>query len=189
MGANTVTGFYFTKYCNQDMARQVNLDHQDIYYLRYAEVLLIYAEAKFKLGQLTQDVLDATVNKLRDRVNMHPMILTELAAWGMDVETELHRERRVELALEGMRLFDIYRWKEGDRMGMPVTGPKAQIIINELGANPYESNGIDANGDVIYEKSVKEGGGRNFDPAKHYLWPIPNSERINVPALTQNPGW
>jgi len=188
-GANSRTGFYYTKYNNQAIATQTNRDPNNIELLRYAEVLLIYAEAKFKMGQLDQAVVDLTINELRERVQMHPMILTELTAWGMDVETELRRERRIELAFEGMRLFDIYRWKEGERMGMPVTGPKASICISQLGQNPYASNGVDENGDIIFEKSVVQGGGRNFDPAKHYLWPIPNSERIKNPELSQNPNW
>lgn len=191
-GANTLTGFYFTKYCCPAYANQQGKDVNNIHIIRYAEVLLIYAEAKLKMqGNLTQDQIDMTINKLRDRVGMHRMILSELASWGMNLETELHRERRIELALEGMRLFDIYRWKEGERMGMAVTGPKASILINQLGANPYASNGIDENGDVIYEKaSTSEGdAGRRFDPAKNYLWPVPNAEIVKNPDLGQNPGW
>lgn len=188
-GANSVTGFYFTKYCDPSVATATNKDDNDIIVIRYAEVLLIYAEAQFKLGNLTQEIIDQTINKLRDRAGMHRMILSELNGWGMDVETELHRERRIELAFEGMRLFDIYRWKEGARMGKAVTGPKASICISQLGANPYASNGADENGDIIYEKSTAEGGGRNFDPAKHYLWPVPNSEILKNANLKQNPGW
>lgn len=191
-GANTLTGFYFTKYCCPSYVNMLNQDINDIHVIRYAEVLLIYAEAKFNIqGTLTQDQIDATINKLRDRVGMHRMILTELNAWGMDLQTELRRERRIELALEGMRLFDIYRWKEGDRLAKAVTGPKESILIKQLGKNPYISNGVDENGDVIYEKASLTTGdsGRTFDPSKNYLWPIPNSELIKNPNLKQNPGW
>src|SRR3546814_12113607 len=83
--------------------------------------------------------------------------------------TESRRERHWELAFEGMRLFDIYRWKEGERMGLPVTGPKLEIVVNELGGNPYADNGVDEHGDIIYERSVAQGGRRNFDAAKPYL--------------------
>jgi hypothetical protein len=188
-GSNTNTGFYFTKYCDPSVANITNGDFKDIEVLRYAEVLLIYAEAKFKLGQLTQAVVDATVNQLRNRVGMHNMVLTELATWGLDVEKELHRERHIELAFEGMRLFDIYRWREGARMGKPVTGIRASICISQLGANPFASNGVDAHGDIIYEKSTAEGGGRNFDSSKMYLWPVPTSEITKNPNLVQNSGW
>ena len=188
-GANSMTGFYFTKYSDQDIALNTNRDYNDIHVFRYAEILLIYAEAKFEMGQFDQAVADATINKLRERVNMHPMRLDELAAWNMDVETEIRRERHVELAFEGMRLFDIYRWKEGERMGLPVTGPAEHIMLNELGGNPYADNGVDAHGDIIYEKSTQGGGVRNFDPNKHYLWPVPNSEIIKNPNMSQNPNW
>src|SRR3546814_10065876 len=124
-------------------------DLKDIVVLRYAEILHIDAEAKFQLGQFDQSVADETINELRERVGMHPMRLDELAAWNMDVETEIRRERHVELAFEGMRLFDIYRWKEGERMGLPVTGPKLEIVVNELGGNPYADNGVDEHGDKI----------------------------------------
>ena len=191
-GANTKTGYYFTKYCSPAYANQTNKDINDIHILRYAEVLLIYAEAEYNLnGTLTQDQIDKTINKLRDRAGMHRMLLSELTTWGMDLETEVRRERRVELAMEGMRLFDIYRWKEGERMGMAVTGPSASVLIKELGSNPYASNGLDENGDVIYEMaSVSTGdAGRVFDETKHYLWPVPETELIKNPDLGQNPGW
>ncbi len=191
-GANTLTGFYFSKYCCPVYVSQTNKDVNDIQILRYAEVLLIYAEAKLNVqGNLTQEQIDKTINKLRDRAKMHRMILTELKDWGMDLRTEVYRERRIEMALEGMRLFDVFRWKEGDRMGMAVTGPSASILINQLGKNPYSSNGIDENGDVIYEKASTSAGdaGRIFDPTKHYLWPIPDSEVLKNPNLGQNPGW
>lgn len=191
-GANTWTGFYFTKYCAPAYAEQYNKDVNDIHIIRYAEVLLIYAEAMFKKnGTLTQDQIDKTINKLRDRVGMHQMILTELSAWGMNLETEIRRERRIELALEGMRLFDIFRWKEGDRMGMAVKGISEALMLSMFGKNPYAANGIDENGDIIYEKaSTSEGdAGRRFDPTKHYLWPVPNDELIKNPNLRQNPGW
>jgi starch-binding outer membrane protein, SusD/RagB family len=191
-GANTLTGFYFTKYCCPAYVSQTNKDINDIHMIRYAEVLLIDAEAKFNIqGTLTQEQIDLTINKLRDRVGMHRMILSELGAWGMDLKTEIRRERRIEMAMEGMRLFDIYRWKEGERMGMAVTGPKASILISQLGKNPYASNGIDDNGDVIYEKASASVGdaGRRFDPAKNYLWPVPSAEVIKNPNLGQNPNW
>src|SRR3546814_272514 len=74
-GANSMTGFYFTKYNDPDVALNTNRDYKDIVVLRYAEILLIYAEAKFKLGQFQQSVADETINEIRERVGMHPMRL------------------------------------------------------------------------------------------------------------------
>jgi hypothetical protein len=93
---------------------------------RYAEALLIYAEARAELGELTQADLDLTVNKLRDRVNMPHLSLDPgytdpngdfTAARGYEgvpvsnILQEIRRERRVEYALEGFRFNDLKRWR------------------------------------------------------------------------------
>jgi hypothetical protein len=191
-GANGLTGFYFKKYNTPELAGSTNKDHNNINIIRYAEVLLIYAEALFNTqgGTLTQDQIDRTINQLRDRVGMHPMRLNELQAWGLDLETELHRERRIEMSMDGMRYFDVLRWKEGEKfLGKAMVGPSLTVCLNDLGKNPFSANGVDEFGDIIYEKSVAEGGIDYFDPNKHYLWPVPYAERIKNQALGQNPGW
>ncbi len=98
----------------------------DVPVLRYAEVLLIYAEARAELGKLTQDDLDKTINVLRDRVGMPHMSLSPStdavqAARYSNISTsqsaellEIRRERRVELAMEGYRYDDIMRYGAGD---------------------------------------------------------------------------
>lgn len=190
-GANARTGFYFKKYNDMQIAGNYNLSHNNLNVLRYPEVLLIYAEAMYQLnGTLTQDQIDYTINKLRDRVGMHRMKLDELKAWNLDLWTEIKRERRIEMVLDGMRYADVMRWREGElRFGRAITGPSERVCINDLGANPYPDTGVDEFGDIIYEKSRAEGGPRYFDPAVHYLWPVPYAERIKNPLLGQNPGW
>ena len=190
-GANGLTGFYFKKYNDPNIAGNYNLSHNNLNVIRYAEILLIYAEAQYKInGTLSQAEIDYTINKLRDRVGMHQMILTELSQWNLDLWTEIKRERRIEMTLDGMRYADVMRWKEGElRFGRAITGPSLQVCINDLGANPYPDTGVDEFGDVIYEKSTAEGGARYFDPAMHYLWPVPYAERVKNPLLGQNPGW
>ncbi len=89
--------------------------------IRYAEVLLTYAEAKAELGELTQNVLDLTVNLLRDRaglphLQMNPPIDLVMAEAFPGVEStllEIRRERRVELVFEGFRFDDLMRWHAG----------------------------------------------------------------------------
>lgn len=91
--------------------------------MRYAEVLLNYAEAKAILGTLNQADLDKSVNLLRDRVNMPPMIMGDINGWAVtyseqdgydpaasNIINEIRRERRVEFMLEGYRHDDIKRW-------------------------------------------------------------------------------
>lgn len=194
-GANTRTGFYYKKYNTPELAGQVNKDHNNINVIRYPEVLLIYAEALFnKQGKtLTQSQIDMTINKLRNRVGMHPMLLTELDAWHLDLQTELRRERRIEMSFDGMRYFDVLRWKEGFRLGRAIVGPSLKVCLNDLGNCPYiDGNGeplIDEFGDVVFDASVAEGGARNFNPDKHYVWPIPNKEINKNPNLKQNEEW
>lgn len=97
----------------------------DVPVLRYAEVLLTYAEARGELGELNQTDLDETVNTLRDRVAMPHLVIgaaidpilssqyPTVAGTLKGVLLEVRRERRVELALEGFRFDDLMRWGVG----------------------------------------------------------------------------
>lgn len=190
-GANGRTGFYLKKYNSMAFAGSYNVCYNNLNVIRFPEVLLIYAEALYKMnGSLTQEQIDYTINKLRDRVGMHRMNLNELKEWNLDLWTEIKRERRIEMVMDGMRYADVMRWKEGElRFGRAITGPSLKVCINDLGANPYPDTGVDEFGDVIYEKSTAEGGARYFDSKMHYLWPVPYAERLKNPLLGQNPGW
>jgi len=179
-GAATYTGYYFTKYVELSTVGDVSQDVNDIHLLRYAEVLLTYAEAKMELGELTQEVVDMTINKLRDRVGMKHMELAELAANGLDVREEVHRERRVELAMEGQRYFDIIRWKKGELLAQDVKGTN----VNWL-SNPKDAAGLrtDDKGFIIVLD------GNRFEDPRNYLWPVPMEQVQLNPELGQNPGW
>ena len=104
----------------------------DVPVLRYAEVLLNYAEAQAELGTLSQSILDITVNELRARVGLPALTMGVTAdpvqaARHPDVSSavllEVRRERRVEFALEGRRLDDLNRWKVGKLMEKEPVGP------------------------------------------------------------------
>ncbi len=179
-GAVTITGYYFTKYAEISTVGMVSRDANDIHLLRYAEVLLTYAEAKLEQGTLTQADLDITVNLLRDRVGMKHMNLAELAANGMDVREEIRRERRVELALEGQRYFDILRWGQGELLAQDVKGTNINWLPNRDAASSLRT---DANGFIVAYT------GRTFDPSRNYLWPVPLPQLERFPGLSQNPGW
>jgi len=179
-GSVTPTGYYFSKYCDLDAVPTYNRDENDIIIMRFAEILLNYAEAKLEQGTLTQADLDLTINKLRERVGMHPMVISELATWGMDLREEVRRERRVELVLEGQRYYDILRWKRGDLLARDVKGIKKEFIIRQ---DDVKSIPTDEDGYIIFLT------GNTFDESKHYLWPIPLAQRDLNPNLTQNPNW
>lgn len=102
-----------------------NGSYTDLPLVRYAEVLLMYAEAKAELGELTQNDVDQTINLLRDRVGMPRASLVD---WLSNIDPvqsnrysnvtssqkgavyEVRRERRIELACEGFRYGDLRRW-------------------------------------------------------------------------------
>ena len=162
---------------------------------RYAEALLIFAEAKAELGTITQEDLDRTINKLRDRVEMPHLVMSSIEAdpnWDFPSLTpiinEVRRERRVELALEGYRHDDLMRWRAHE------------LFVNKrpLGAKfiqehyptlvPGESVYLDENGYVdFFQKGLP--GGYGFKPERDYLYPIPSNELTLNDKLTQNPGW
>jgi hypothetical protein len=180
LGSVTITGYYFTKYVEVSTVSQVSKDQNDIHVIRLGEVLLNYAEARMEQGTLTQADLDLTINKLRDRVGMRHMIIAELAQNGLDLRNEIRRERRVELAREGQRWYDIIRWKQGALLAADVKGMKKSLALV-----PAQVSNIaaDADGYIIVMT------GRQFDENKHYLWPVPLNQLQRNPNLGQNPGW
>jgi hypothetical protein len=125
---------------------------QAIVVYRYAEILLNYAEAKAELGTLTQADLDKTITPVRSRVNMPSLSMAtanaapdaflaghypNVSGANKGVILEIRRERRVELACEGFRLRDIYRWCNGELQAVRQQG----IYIDKLGA--YDVTGDD----------------------------------------------
>ena len=157
---------------------------------RYAEVLLNFAEAKAELGTITQDDIDKSIKKLRDRVGMPNLILSDITVdpnWNFPtlspIINEVRRERRVELAAEGFRFDDIMRWAAADELivGKRPHGFKA----SQLTTNPYP---VDANGFLDpYQQKLPNGYG--FKIGRDYLNAIPKDQLLLNPALVQNPGW
>ena len=180
LGCVTITGYYFTKYVELSTVSAVTKDQNDIHLLRLAEVYLTYAEAKMEEGTLTQADIDLSINKLRDRVGMTHMDLAELTANGLDLRTEIRRERRVELAREGQRWFDMMRWKQGPLLAENTKGMKRSLALDQ---SQVSNLPVDANGYIIVLT------GRKFDDPKNYLWPVPLIQYSRNPDLGQNPGW
>lgn len=186
VAAMTYSGYYMRKYVEPSTVRYVGHDDNDIVMIRYAEVLLNYAEAKERLGTLTQADIDKTINRLRDRVGMVHMDMNDLPA-GSDIRREIQRERRVELFFEGHRYFDIIRWKQGHLLGEDLLGVNRRWL---------DQSRLSVNLDRDLTWKTKNGQkyllietGRKFDPGKNYLLPIPFKQMRLNPNLTQNPGW
>ncbi len=158
---------------------------------RYAEVLLNFAEAKAELGKIiTQADLDMSVKKLRDRVAMPNLILSDISVdpgWNFpDLSpaiNEIRRERRIEVASEGLRASDIKRWAAADEL-IVGTRPKG-LLASQLNVNVYP---VDENGFLDpYKNKIPNGYGFKLD--RDYLSAIPKSDIVLNPNLIQNPGW
>ena len=139
---------------------------------RYGEVLLNYAEAKAELGQLTADVIDRTVNVLRNRVGMPPFdadrevdaTLQSLYPGVTDKTLlALRRERRVELAGEGFRLLDINRWNAGKVMEMDIS--KQGIYVPSL---PYV---YDVTNDGVPDYGIAASESAKTDASVTWVYP------------------
>ena len=124
----TVTGYHPIKFVTGTDDDSGSRNYNDLPIFRSAEVYLNFAEAKAELGTLTQTDLDNSIKKIRDRVDMPNIILSEAKANPDNyvasmyprvtgdfkgVILEIRRERAVELSREGFRYYDIIRWKEG----------------------------------------------------------------------------
>ncbi|MBP9017590.1 MAG: RagB/SusD family nutrient uptake outer membrane protein [Paludibacteraceae bacterium] len=196
------TGYITFKYYSENdyanaLGESPNFDF-DNHLIRYAEVLLIYAEAKFERnGSISDDDLNKSINLIRTRAGMPALTNSFVNTNALDMKTEIRRERTIELALEGFRYDDVRRWKTAEtEFPQAIRGIKIKgndwtepILVNGVDKNIYSSpdwqNKTDADGFIIVEPA----SGRRFDPAKHYLRPLPTKEILLNPNLVQNPNW
>ncbi len=154
-GAST-TGYQITKWVTDASSDGYLGSSNDYILFRAAEVYLNYAEAKAELGTLTQEDLEISIKKIRDRVGM-PNIDMDAANANPDpylcalesgyqnvtgpnkgVILEIRRERTIELLLEGFRYYDIIRWKEGKVFEQPYKGMYFPGLTQGSGDNRYD---------------------------------------------------
>ena len=147
--AKSFTGYHQIKGFVNDPS-SIAQQNLDVPVLRYAEVLLIYAEAKAELGELTQADLDMSVNLLRSRVGMpnmpvYPVLdpvqnakYPNVTSAQKAVLLEIRRERRVEMALEGYRFDDLMRWNAGKLLEKKQEG----IYFSGLGRHDMTGDGV-----------------------------------------------
>lgn len=168
----TRTGYYMKKFLSEN-TRWNSASNASVrrpwVLIRYAEVLLNYAEALNEAQGPTQEVY-TYVNTIRRRVDMPdlPQGLSQA-----EMRERIHHERRIELVFEDHRFFDVRRWLKGEAFfDKPVTGMR--IRVNEL-AEP-----------ISYERFQVQN--RTFEN-KYYFYPFPELQINLHPALEQNPGW
>ena len=176
----TVTGYYLKKYVNNDISFEVGSTvtkkHHNWILFRYGEVLLNYAEAManafdsptYKDADFPMSALEA-VNKLRNRSDVQmPPYPTDITK--DDFIKRLKNERRVELAFEEHRFWDIRRWKDLDQ------------TTDVYGVRVTKDNA----GSMVYEKQLY---GKHVVDDRMYFYPISNAELFKNENLKQNPGW
>ena len=135
----------------------------DFYIIRYAEVLLSLAEAYVEQGT-NLDKAVQLVDQVRARVGMPKVEDVEKATSQEALREIVRHERRVELAFEGVRMYDLYRWRRIE-----------EDIVNKINAE-REKYGF------WYEQ-------RFYIGEKAYVWPIPQAELDNNDLLEQHPLW
>lgn len=164
------SGYWFKKFVSEkDAFRNGNLEFP---LLRYAEVLLTYAEAKIQMDDVDA-LAKSCINQIRERAGLDMTIadvtLPQYSSYNQQQWLELlQNERRIEFAAEGLRYYDIIRWRIAeDVLNQPALGHTRKI-----------------NGELVSLK-IED---RSFQPHQ-YLWPFHESSLKVEPALKQNPGY
>ncbi len=208
-GANrfvSFTGYFWKKFADEPALVEgggaQRRSEQPIWLIRFAEVLLTYAEAKIEAGNVDGTVLDA-INQIRERayngsgIPFPAITTTDIN----ELRRIVRRERKIEFANEGLRLFDIRRWGIAEKvlnttlLGSPANG------FSKIGGEMQFIPDIDEDGFISYDGAPseprKEMGDLNYREletrvfdSRHYLWPIPQAE-IDATAgqVSQNPGY
>lgn len=229
--SRSTTGYQLIKYLTEEKYDANKASTNDMPLFRLAEVLLNYAEAKAELGTLKQDDLNKTIKPLRSRAGLPELDMEEanenpdpylsspetgyanVTGANKGVILEIRRERTLETPMEGLRYWDIMRWKEGKRFEKPIEG----LYFAGTGEYDLDGNGtVDVyiydsetapgnKADVLYLKlgtdivlSEKTSGNllahsttpRIWNEERDYLYPIPTDDRVLTQgAISQNPGW
>ncbi len=229
--SRSTTGYQLIKYLTEEKYDANKASTNDMPLFRLAEVLLNYAEAKAELGTLKQADLDNTIRPLRVRAGLPDLDMEEANAnpdpYLSSPETgyanvtgdnkgvilEIRRERTLETPMEGLRYWDIMRWKEGKRFEKPIEGlyfpgtgeydldgngsvdvciydtekapgNSADVLYLKLGSDIVLSKGTSGN---VLAHSTQQ---RVWNEERDYLYPIPTDDRVLTQgAISQNPGW
>lgn len=166
----TPTGYYVRKY--YDAKHEHHMQSSiNIITMRYADVLLMYAETMNEQGKMSREVWNKTIRAIRERAGFDD---EQALAYPSDLSQAqmrllIRRERRCELALEGLRWFDIKRWRIGKEC---LDG----YVLGARFLNNYTEN-------IRLDLYI-------FDNARDYLWSVPQTQMdINPHLKPNNPGY
>ena len=163
------TGYYIKKYYDRTATQTFDAG-LNIIMIRYADILLMHAEAKHELGQFDATLWNQTIRPIRERAGLTASSALNYPSTINSTEMKelIRNERRIELALEGLRYYDIIRWKAG----------KTYLDGTIFGAKF-------ADGNTSYIRLDT----RRFDENRDYLWSLPQSQMdLNKNLLPNNPG-
>lgn len=173
-GEVSKTGFMWRKYFDETPVKNLVSYSAVTPIIRYAEVLLSYVECLLESeSQINQSTLDATINRVRARVGLPGIKFTDKA----QLRQAIRHERRVELPFEGIRFWDIMRWKIADK-----------VLVGEIWGAPYpDTNTVN----IVNNQPMKDPTGharwyvgkREFRSPDDYRWPIPEPEQNINPHL------
>jgi hypothetical protein len=171
----TKVGYYIKKFMDPGTVGQYFNNTNTWVEFRYAEILLIYAEACIELAVLGQTAdlqngIDA-LNMVRNRAGLPDRVTAD----PLQARTWLRHEREIEFFAEGHRWFDIRRWMICDQVVQNVYGMKVRQFEN---------------GDMEWKLDLNDReDARNWGGDKIYWLPLPRDEMNKAPQLTQNPGY
>ncbi len=174
---------------------------RDYIIMRYADVLLMYAEAKIELGEIDNTVVDA-INSVRARAYGVDLTATSMyPAVKLGTQDELRKavriERRMELANEGLRYMDLIRWHLAEKAlnGYNYINLQPTELLNNVvkkglwlwGMTPQIDDDGLADFSALYNAGLVALGAKRVFPARQYLWPIPTHDIELCPNLKNNP--
>lgn len=177
----TFSGYCWRKYTDEEQTFRLKSE-ENIILIRYAEILLMYAEAVNESGKMDPLGYEA-LNSVRQRAHM-PVVKPDTQE---KIRQLIRQERKVEFAMEGLRFFDIRRWKiaasvmNGRLYGRPLREYRANYVpaFDENGMPRYDA----------YAEALRSFDNRTFNPDRDYLFPIPQKELDINKNLKQNPNY
>lgn len=172
-GQTTQTGYLMRKYFDESWSGDLTAYGNNMPLVRYADILLMYLEAELRAGEpITQTLLDATINKVRGRANVNMPALTETNP--DNLFKLIQKERMVELAFEGWRLWDLFRWGIAEEtLNQDIYGSPFYITNQEL-MKKKDGQPDPYNRWYVNTRSFEAGQER---------WPIPLAEKNINPNL------
>ncbi|MDY9917608.1 MAG: RagB/SusD family nutrient uptake outer membrane protein [Proteiniphilum sp.] len=192
---NAGSGYIWAKFSNE-VAENISAQSCNVPVMRYAEVLLTYAEAKIELNELDESVYNA-INQVRNRAGM-PNVSEDRIGNQNRMRQLVRNERKVEFALEGLHQVDMRRWDIGDlengqpSYGLPIPTIRYEGMTSTDIPDFKKSERHDLNNIATYDSykdKLKVRDRNRFWDKKFNLWPIPQVEIDRNPNLTQNEGY